>query len=343
MWGFGRFLGIIIVIQVAYGLLLALFYVRGESAWTSIILLTREVRSGWFLRLIHRNIASFVFIVLFIHYFRAIIQSSFYLKTPWVRGWIIKVFTMAAAFLGYVLPWGQMSFWGATVIINLLRVLPKGKILVVWLWSGFYVSSYTCSFFYAIHFLVPLIVLLLAGVHILMLHFSGRTVSGGIAQFRGLKIKFRQLFIFKDIINIILIWLMFLLILLYPDWSADPVNFIQSDLSNSPLHIQPEWYFLHLYAILRSIPNKVGGLIGFALALILLVPLILVKSKISLAQMYLYTASAWIFLTINSILLWLGIQPVEDPYIFIGQTAARLYFFFFISVILMDIRILIFI
>jgi len=148
LWGFGSLLGIIIVIQVASGFLLAFYYVRGSLAWDSVVEITREVNYGWLLRIIHRNTASFVFVVLFIHFLRGLLQASFYLKGPWLRGWIIILLTIAAAFLGYVLPWGQMSFWGATVIINLLRVLPKGKILVIWLWGGFYVSFFTCSFFF---------------------------------------------------------------------------------------------------------------------------------------------------------------------------------------------------
>jgi len=247
--------------------LLACFYVRGELGWISVVELTREVSRGWALRLVHSNRASFIFFILFIHFFRGIIQSSYFLGGPWVSGWIIIVLVMASAFLGYVLPWGQISFWGATVIINLLRVLPKGKILVIWLWGGFYVSSFTCRFFYALHFLVPLITLVLAGVHLILLHYTGRRIPAGLSRFSGLFIKFGHLFSYKDLVNLIIFWFIMVFCFAHPDWSADPVNFVRSDLSNSPLHIQPEWYFLHLYAILRSIPNKLGGLLGFFLAL----------------------------------------------------------------------------
>jgi len=336
LWGFGRFLGILIVIQVASGFFLAFFYTRGEGAWDSVVCLTREVRRGWILRLIHANIASFVFLILFIHFFRGIIQRSFYLRIPWVTGWTIMVLTMAAAFFGYVLPWGQISFWGATVIINLLRILPKGKILVIWLWGGFYVSSFTCRFFYAVHFLVPFVVLVIAGVHLFVLHFSGRSVPGGRRRFLGTAIKFGHLFTYKDAVNLILLWWILLWALLLPDWSADPVNFVVSDLSNSPIHIQPEWYFLHLYAILRSIPNKVGGLLGFGLALILLLILALIQAKISLSQFNSYNYISWTFLRTNLLLLWLGIQAVEDPYIFIGQVITVVYFGYLGIVLLID-------
>lgn len=337
LWGFGRFLGIVIVIQVISGFLLTFFYVRGFEAWESVIVLTREVRRGWILRLIHANMASFVFLVLFMHFFRGMAQSSFYLAYPWIRGWVIKVLTIIAAFLGYVLPWGQMSFWGATVIINLLRVLPMGKTLVVWLWGGFYVSSYTCRFFFAIHYIVPFAVLAVALVHLLLLHITGRRVPGGLGRY-GVIIKFGLFFTYKDVVNIILLWAMVLWILMYPDWSADPVNFVVSDLSNSPLHIQPEWYFLHLYAVLRSIPNKVGGLVGFAIALVALVFLVFVFSYWSLSQFYQYNYMVWMFFRTNALLLWLGIQPVEDPFIFIGQIITTVYFALLMVMIIIDFR-----
>lgn len=178
------------------------------------------------------------------------------------------------------------------MIINLLRVLPSGKTLVIWLWGGFYISSFTCRFFYAIHYIVPFVILVLAGVHLFLLHFSGRSLPGGLSRFNGLIIKFRFLFTYKDIVNLILLWLMLIWALVLPDWSADPVNFAVSDPSNSPLHIQPEWYFLHLYAVLRSIPSKVGGLIGFGLALSLLLLLGAMQAYQTLSQFKLYTIIA---------------------------------------------------
>lgn len=324
------------VIQVASGFFLAFFYMGGDGAWDSVVRLTREVRGGWILRLIHNNIASFVFIILYIHFYRGVMQRSFYLIAPWARGWVIKVLTILAAFLGYVLPIGQMSFWGATVIINLLRILPIGKTLVIWLWGGFYVSSFTCRFFYALHFLVPFLILGLAGVHLFVLHFRGRTTPGGYRRFNGLLVKFRFLFTYKDVVNLIILWRILLWALFLPDWSADPVNFVVADLSNSPIHIQPEWYFLHLYAVLRSIPNKIGGLIGFALALVFLLLLTLVKASHSLSQFYFYNFFSWSFFRANLVLLWLGMQPVEEPYVFIGQIATFSYFLFILAVLLVD-------
>lgn len=317
---------------------MSFYYVRGVIGWDSVVEITREIYGGWALRLVHGNIASFVFLVLFIHFFRGIFQASFYLIFPWIRGWVIMLLTMISAFLGYVLPWGQMSFWGATVIINLISILPFGKILVIWLWGGFYVSSFTCRFFFALHFVTPLVVLGLAGIHLILLHFRGRSVPGGLIRSGFLKVKFSHLFSYKDVVNIILLWCLWVVTISFPDWSADPVNFVVSDLSNSPLHIQPEWYFLHLYAILRSIPNKVGGLVGFALAIVLLLFLSVVFSPQSVSQIGMYNFLAWFFLCTNLILLWLGIQAVEEPFIIMGQASTVFYFSYIFIVLIIDQR-----
>lgn len=342
-WGFGSILGIIIVIQVITGFILAFYYIRGIKAWESIVEITREVYAGWVIRLIHRNTASFVFIVLFVHFSRGLSQASFYLKGPWIRGWVIILITMAAAFLGYVLPWGQISFWGATVIINLLRVLPKGKILVIWLWGGFYVSSFTCRFFFALHFIVPFIVLIIAAVHLILLHSTGRSRFSGRRNIHALKIKFGHLFSFKDIVNISLLWLMWIFILFRPDWAADPINFVKSDLSTSPLHIQPEWYFLHYYAILRSIPNKLGGLIAFGLAFFILLFLRTVNANQRIINIISYPLLNWRFIRINLILIWLGSQAVEEPFTRIGLIITYLYFLTILIFLIIDsFRILLF-
>ena len=277
--------------------------------------------------------------ILFLHFLRGFVQGSFYLIGPWVRGWIIMLLTIAAAFLGYVLPWGQISFWGATVIINLIRILPIGKILVVWLWGGFYVSFFTCRFFYALHFLVPFLVLGLAGGHLILLHSSGSNRTGGLRGSSILKIKFTHYFLYKDIVNLILFWFLWIVTLKFPDWSADPVNFSPSDLSRSPIHIQPEWYFLHLYAVLRSIPNKLGGLLGFVIAILVLSILVIVKSCQAISQLYVYNFLAWAFISFNLVLIWLGSQAVESPYIVIGQISATLYFLVLVVILIMDFHV----
>lgn len=337
IWGIGRLLGIIITLQIFSGLLLSLYYVRGSLAWNSLVEIRREVYWGWLLRLIHRNGASYVFIILFLHFFRGLLFGSFYLKWVWLRGWVIFLLTITAAFLGYVLPWGQISFWGATVIINLLRVLPIGKSIVTWLWGGFYVSIFTCRFFFTLHFIIPLIILLFVGRHLILLHFRGRSSPRGIRISIGLKLKFEHLFTFKDVAGLLTLWTLWTLCLFRPDWSADPVNFIISELSSSPLHIQPEWYFLHFYAILRSIPNKLGGLLGFAAAFILLVVLSVVLSIQALAQFSFYKMLFWLFFFVNIILIWLGRQAVEAPFVKIGQILTLAYFIILFLIISIDL------
>lgn len=314
------------VLQIVSGLILTFYYVRGSLAWDSVVILTREVSNGWLLRVIHSNFASFVFIILFLHMYRGLFFTSFYLKGPWLSGWTIILLTIIVAFLGYVLPWGQMSFWGATVIINLLRILPIGKVLVIWLWGGFYVSHITCSFFYSLHFLLPFVILLLATAHLFLLHLTGRSAPTGQRAAHSIKVKFQKLFIYKDVVNLIFLWRFWLFLLKTPDWASDPVNFVASDITSSPLHIQPEWYFLNLYAVLRSIPNKLGGLLGFGLAVLVLASLSLIFSSQKLAHVKLVPWLFWAFVRINLILLWLGRQPVEAPYIGMGQILTVLYF-----------------
>ncbi len=242
-WSIGRLLGILIIGQILRGLFLSFYYVGGRGSWVSVVELVRETHLGWSLRLIHFNGASLIFFFVFAHMFRGILQGSFFLKKVWFTGWTLLFLVIVSAFIGYVLPWGQISLWGATVIINLLRVVPYGKTLVIWLWGGFYVSRYTCRFFFSLHFLVPMVVLLFILVHLVTLHERGSSSPLGSSDL--IKLKFRTLFSYKDILNFnILIWF-FLLLLLAPFLSRDPVNFNPSDLTNSPLHIQPEWYFLH--------------------------------------------------------------------------------------------------
>jgi len=323
------------VVQVLRGFMLSLYYNDSVNyAFYSVRYLILEVENGYEFRFIHARGASLLFFLIFIHIGRAIWYKSYYIVEVWESGTIIFLLMIIVSFLGYVLPWGQISFWGATVITNLLRVLPIGKTLVIWLWGGFYVSSFTCRFFYALHFLLPFLIIGLAIIHLILLHFRGRSTPGTTPTL--LKIKFSYFFIYKDIVNLTILWGLLIFLLKSPDWSADPVNFVPSDLSRSPIHIQPEWYFLHLYAVLRSIPNKLGGLIGFSLAILILRSLALSQARHRLHRFDNYDRLAWAFIRINLILIWLGRQPVEAPYILIGQVSATFYFISLISILLLD-------
>jgi len=342
IWGLGRLLGLILTVQIFSGLILSFYYSSGIEAWNSVIILRREVRLGWVIRLFHRNGASFIFLVLFLHLLRGLYFNSFALMNVWFSGYLLIVLCIGTAFLGYVLPWGQMSFWGATVIINLVSILPYGKNLVVWLWGGFYVSYLTCRFFFTIHFLLPFLIVILIMFHLTALHLRGRSSFRGIRNSSAVKFKFQELFLFKDLVNVVLIWLALIISLIYPDWLSDPVNFIISDLSTSPMHIQPEWYFLNLYGILRSIPNKLGGLIAFtaALASLLILPSLSLIQRIRIVLSFKYIF--WCFLFLNLVLIWLGSQLVETPFAEIRQVLTGLYFvcIFIILIINLIVKIL---
>lgn len=244
----------------------------------------------------------------------------------WLSGFVIMLLTIAAAFLGYVLPWGQISLWGATVIINLLRVLPYGKALVVWIWGGFYVSEYTCSLFFGLHYLVPFVVLAVAGAHMIFLHKYGRRSPTGISLSSSLKIKFRPFFIYKDIINVLILLTILLVILMFPYWAGDPENFLEADLTSSPLHIQPEWYFLQYYAILRRIPSKSGGILAFLFSIVGLAIISLSFTIYKINNYFYYPFIIYLFFSINIMLIWLGRQPVEDPFIGMSQILRVAYF-----------------
>jgi len=294
------------------------------------------VEFGWLIRNVHRNLASFIFIVIYCHITRGLLNSSFNLKFPWISGWLLITLTIGAAFLGYVLPWGQISFWGATVITNLIRVLPIGRTLVIWLWGGFYVSNLTCRFFYGLHYLLPLVILIIVVIHLTFLHFRGRRTPAMVCDNSVSKVKFIHYFTLKDIINCWILYLLWLVILSFPDWASDAENFILADLTNSPIHIQPEWYFLHLYAILRSIPNKIGGLIAFGAALLMPLLFSLVTRHQNLKHFNGLLVLIISFLVFNAILLWLGIQPVEEPFIKIGQRLTGCYFVTRVVIYLFD-------
>lgn len=315
-----------IATQIVRGILLTFYYNAGLEAWNSIVRIRREVNLGNFLNLIHGNNASFIFIVLYLHIARGLLQASFYLKGVWLRGFVIILLTIAAAFLGYVLPWGQISLWGATVIINLLRVLPYGKALVVWIWGGFYVSEYTCTLFFGLHYLVPFIVAVVAIAHIIFLHKYGRSSPTGISLSNILKVKFRPFFIYKDILNLLFIIVILLVLLAFPYWAGDPENFLEADLTNSPLHIQPEWYFLQYYAILRRIPSKSGGILAFLFSIVGLALISLSFTIYKINNYLFYPFVIYSFFSINILLIWLGSQPVEDPFILIRQLLRVAYF-----------------
>nr|YP_010292361.1 cytochrome b [Heniocha dyops]ULO26099.1 cytochrome b [Heniocha dyops] len=333
-WNFGSLLALCLMIQILTGLFLTMYYTANiELAFFSVNYICRNVNFGWLIRTLHANGASFFFICVYLHIGRGIYYESFNLKYTWFVGVIILFMLMATAFMGYVLPWGQMSFWGATVITNLLSAIPYlGTMLVNWIWGGFAVDNATLTRFYTFHFLLPFIILMLTMIHLLFLHQTGSNNPLGLNSNMD-KIPFHPFFTFKDLIGfIILLMILTLLTLINPYLLGDPDNFTPANPLVTPIHIQPEWYFLFAYAILRSIPNKLGGVIALIMSILILIILpFTFNKKLQGIQFYpINQFMFWIFITMIILLTWIGARPVETPYIFIGQLLTIFYFSYFI-------------
>lgn len=333
-WNYGSLLGLCLIIQIATGLFLAIHYTADiELAFNRVNHICRDVNYGWLLRTLHANGASFFFICIYLHVGRGIYYGS-YLYTPtWLIGVIILFLVIGAAFIGYVLPWGQISFWGATVITNLLSAVPYlGVDLVQWVWGGFAVDNATLTRFFTFHFLIPFIVAAATIVHLLFLHQTGSNNPLGINRNID-KIPFHPYFSFKDIVGFVTI-VIFLVILTLtnPYLLGDPDNFIPANPLVTPVHIQPEWYFLFAYAILRSIPNKLGGVIALVLSIAILIILpFTANSQLRGIQFYPINQILFWGIVITVILLtWIGARPVEDPYVIVGQLLTVVYFSYYV-------------
>nr|UJG45525.1 cytochrome b [Diplonevra concinna] len=333
-WNFGSLLGLCLIIQILTGLFLAMHYTADINlAFNSISHICRDVNFGWFLRTLHANGASFFFICIYLHVGRGIYYSSYLFIPTWFVGIIILFLMMGTAFMGYVLPWGQMSFWGATVITNLLSAIPYlGNNLVQWLWGGFAVDNATLTRFFTFHFIMPFIVLAMTLVHLLFLHQTGSNNPTGLNS-NSDKIPFHPYFTYKDITGfLIMMMILTLLTLINPYLLGDPDNFIPANPLVTPAHIQPEWYFLFAYAILRSIPNKLGGVIALILSIaILFIMPFSHSSKFRSMQFYPINKFMFWMMVITVILLtWIGARPVEEPYMFIGQLLTIIYFMYYL-------------
>nr|QUL60446.1 cytochrome b [Hypomecis punctinalis] len=334
-WNFGSLLALCLIIQIMTGLFLTMYYTANiEMAFYSVNYICRNVNYGWLIRTLHANGASFFFICIYLHIGRGIYYESFNLKYTWMVGVMILFLLMATAFMGYVLPWGQMSFWGATVITNLLSAIPYlGTMLVNWIWGGFAVDNATLTRFYTFHFLLPFILLMMTMIHLLFLHQTGSNNPLGLNSNLD-KIPFHPFFTYKDLIGFVtLMFILVMLTLINPNMLGDPDNFIPANPLVTPVHIQPEWYFLFAYAILRSIPNKLGGVIALVMSILILIILpFTFNKKIQGIQFYpINQILFWFFVMMVILLTWIGARPVEDPYIITGQLLTFFYFSYFIT------------
>nr|YP_008854796.1 cytochrome b [Cherax cainii]AHA59378.1 cytochrome b [Cherax cainii]CDN96590.1 cytochrome b [Cherax cainii] len=333
LWNFGSLLGMCLIAQIATGIFLSIhFSSHIDLVFANVAHICRDVNYGWLFRTLHANGASFFFICIYSHIGRGIYYGSYALFHAWMIGVLILFMTMATAFLGYVLPWGQMSFWGATVITNLFSAIPYiGTDLVQWIWGGFAVDNATLTRFFTFHFLLPFLIAAATLIHILFIHHSGANNPLGLTTSAD-KIPFHPYFTFKDIVGfLIMFMLLILLTLLNPYLLSDPDNFTPANPLVTPIHIQPEWYFLFAYAILRSIPNKLGGVIALVLsvAALFILPFSSLSNFQGLTFYPLNQILFWFFISTILLLTWIGARPVEDPYIITGQTLTVLYFSYY--------------
>nr|AFU50145.1 cytochrome b [Arescus labiatus] len=332
MWNFGSLLSMTLLIQLITGVFLSMHYCSNiELAFNSISHICRNVNYGWLIRTIHANGASLFFMNLYIHIGRGMYFSSYKLMKTWNIGVTILILVMATSFLGYVLPWGQMSFWGATVITNLISAIPYlGKILVQWIWGGFAIDKATLSRFFSFHFILPFIVTAMIMIHLFFLHETGSNNPLGTNSNID-KIPLNPVFLIKDFLGMILSMFILMTLTLYnPYLLSDPDNFMPANPLVTPLHIQPEWYFLFAYAMLRSIPNKLGGVLILLSSIMILYLLPLMNMYMLSNKFYpINKLLFWTFISITILLTWIGARPVEDPFTEIGKTLTYMYFMFF--------------
>lgn len=335
-WNFGSLLGLCLVIQIITGLLLAIHYTpHVDMAFRSVCHISRDVNYGWLLRNLHANGASWFFICLYLHMGRGLYYGSYKIVETWNLGVIILILVIATAFIGYVLPWGQIRFWGATVITNLFSAVPYvGQTLVEWIWGGFAVDNATLNRFFALHFVLPFIILGVVILHLLFLHQTGSNNPLGVNS-NICKVPFHPFYVIKDILGIVIILIRLVFVVMFrPNILGDPENFIPANPLVTPLHIKPEWYFLWAYAILRSIPNKLGGVVAIfsALLILFIIPFINYQSRLGNRFYPPNQILFWLMVTNRLLLTWVGGCPVEVPYEGLGKLFTYLYFtFYFIN------------
>nr|AIG24324.1 cytochrome b [Pholcus sp. HCP-2014] len=336
MWGFGSLLGLFLTIQLLTGLFLSMHYVSFiDESFSSVVHIMRDVNGGWMMRVVHSNGASCMFMMMYIHIGRGLYYSSYFKRNTWMSGVSILLLCMGTAFLGYVLPWGQMSFWAATVITNLLSAVPYlGVTLVEWIWGGFSVGDPTLVRFFSFHFLFPFVMVVFVVLHLVFLHDSG---SGNFLGLSGDvdKVVFHPYFIYKDLVGFMVgLGLLMTISLWMPYVFMDVENFIPANPMVTPVHIQPEWYFLFAYAILRSVPSKIGGVVALVMSVVILymLPFFSLAGYGSRSLYFGGEFLFWMLCVVWVMLTWCGACVVEEPFVIYSQVLSIMYFFLMIVV-----------
>ncbi|MEE9210654.1 MAG: cytochrome b N-terminal domain-containing protein [Kiloniellales bacterium] len=347
-WNFGSLAGIVLVIMIVTGIMLAMQYTAHvDYAFDSVERIMRDVNYGWLLRYMHMNGGSFFFVVVYIHLFRGLYYGSY--KEPrellWILGVVLIILMMAAAFMGYVLPWGQLSYWAAKVITNLFTAIPLiGEDIVTWLWGGYTVGNPTLNRFYALHYLLPFVIVGVVILHLWALHRFGSNNPLGIdAKGPQDKIPFHPYYTAKDAFGLGVFLVLFAAVLFFaPNMLGETINYVEADPLVTPAHIVPEWYFLPYYAILRSItfdiwfvPAKLIGVVFmFGSIMILFLMPWLDRSPVRSARFRpIYKQFFWVLVIDCAVLTWVGGNPPEPPYLYVGQAATAYYFFHFLILI----------
>jgi ubiquinol-cytochrome c reductase cytochrome b/c1 subunit len=340
-WTFGAILVFMLVAQIITGVVLAMHYAPNAAiAFDQVEKIMRDVNYGWLLRYLHANGASMFFIAVYVHMFRGLYYGSY--KDPrevlWILGVIIFLLMMATAFMGYVLPWGQMSFWGATVITNLFSAIPVvGESIVTWLWGGFSVDNATLNRFFSLHYLLPFMIAGVVVLHIWALHVSGNNNPTGISVKSSQDtIPFHPYYTVKDTFALIVFCVFFGWFLFYiPNYMGHPDNYVQANPMVTPAHIVPEWYFLPFYAILRAIPSKLGGVIAMfgSIAVLFIVPWLDTSKVRSATFRPLYKQFFWLFAAVCVLLGWLGSKPPEGIYVILARLCTAYYFLHFLVIL----------
>lgn len=338
-WSFGFSAGMCLIIQIVTGVFLAMHYSPHiDLAFDSVEHIMRNVNNGWFLRYAHANGASIFFIVVYAHILRGLYYGSYMYPREllWISGVVIFLLMMATAFMGYVLPWGQMSFWGTTVITNFVTALPKiGKPIVEWLWGGYSIGNATLNRFFVLHFVMPFVIAGVTLLHLALLHQNGSNNPLGTDNLTD-NVPFYPYYVVKDLFVFVLLMQLFVvLVFFYPNTLGHPDNYIPADPMRTPAHIVPEWYFLPYYSILRTIPHKAGGILTMLGAILILLPIPYTNtSEVRSTQFRpIFKHCFWLLVVCFAILMWTGQKPMEYPYTDAAKYATLYYYAFFVVLI----------